>query len=146
MPGRITNSNLKHECIYFFSDSFPWNFSVVISFQQHIEECQSLLSFNLALLVVIELLFSVGHFRSCPISNLLVNYLKMKNRWKLYSYVKRYDETNYRKKRGCSCWWTIICRKNLWNSLGKINLCNLWISSFNHRQVVWIAIFLGKSP
>ena len=71
-------TNLEHERIYFFSNSFSWNFSVIVSFQQHIEKCQALFSLKFTLLVVF--LFFSEHFLRCSFGNSRIDHLAKKIR------------------------------------------------------------------
>ena len=70
----ISFTDLKHECVHFFPNSFSRDFSVFICFEQRIEKCKSL-SLCLTLAVVLLPLFPNRPFCSCPFSNLLVNHL-----------------------------------------------------------------------
>ena len=80
-------TDLKHECVHFFPNSFSRDFSVFICFEQRIEKCKSL-SLCLTLAVVLLPLFPNRPFCSCPFSNLLVNHLSL-NEKKCFHFPSR---------------------------------------------------------
>ena len=75
--GTSNRTNLKHKRVHFFSNSFSWDFSVVISFQQEVEKSKALLPSKLTFLVwlAVYLLHFMWMFHGRPICDSLIYYL-----------------------------------------------------------------------